>query len=485
MLTASPRLVEFVASFEGFRPQMYNDPANHATIGFGHLIHTGPINGNEPAAFTQSITRDQALALLRDDLKNAESIVTRLVSVSLRQHQFDSLVSFAFNIGRGNFGDSDLLARLNQDEFNAVPGEMNRWIFGNGQRLEGLVRRREREGRLFSKGQYTDEFVYTNQDIINAFAKAESALGREQWSLLTKSGLDVFHLAEDRRGPFSDAAIDTALGRLSAEERRAVQERLPDGRDIPPTDGYVWLREVPLLQDCPLAPPPFMRIEIPSDATPQGKRMGHFWNRYGWVLDGIADYYAIDMEWVLAILAVSGGVRTVSSAGQMPLYFDLDAFWRTWGQHHAEEWSEFFESSGSTTRWRTATTEPWQKVTSAQTTQWSLFMIARHLDKHTALRIVQMGIGGIPGALYRQIGYASPPEMYNAFNKSDHAQLLGWFDFIAGPYGTARRLHALHDRDIAAFAALHYGTDRAAEYKTRLNDAAEWWRIRRVALSNT
>jgi hypothetical protein len=43
--------LEFIARFEGFRGKLYNDQANNATIGFGHLVHRGPINGSEPEEF--------------------------------------------------------------------------------------------------------------------------------------------------------------------------------------------------------------------------------------------------------------------------------------------------------------------------------------------------------------------------------------------------------------------------------------------------
>lgn len=59
--------LKFIADWEGFRGQLYNDPAGHCTIGFGHLVHHGPCNGTEPERFKRGLTRAQALALLRED----------------------------------------------------------------------------------------------------------------------------------------------------------------------------------------------------------------------------------------------------------------------------------------------------------------------------------------------------------------------------------------------------------------------------------
>ena len=68
--------------------------------------------------------------------------------------QFDALVSFVFNVGAGAFGGSTLLRRLNQGEYKAVPAELMRWVNSGGRPLPGLVRRRQAEGVLFSRGAY-------------------------------------------------------------------------------------------------------------------------------------------------------------------------------------------------------------------------------------------------------------------------------------------------------------------------------------------
>lgn len=39
----SMKTTRFVATFEGFLTCPYNDPAGHATIGYGHLLHYGGV----------------------------------------------------------------------------------------------------------------------------------------------------------------------------------------------------------------------------------------------------------------------------------------------------------------------------------------------------------------------------------------------------------------------------------------------------------
>jgi lysozyme len=166
--TLSPAGVQFIAGFEGFSPRLYNDPGGHCTIGYGHLVHLGRCNGNEPADFKQGISREQGLELLGRDADAAERAVNQKVQVALTQYQFDALVSFVFNVGAGAFGGSTMLRRLNQGEYKAVPAELMRWVNSGGKPLPGLVRRRKAEGLLFSEGSYGVVDMPTDADISEA-----------------------------------------------------------------------------------------------------------------------------------------------------------------------------------------------------------------------------------------------------------------------------------------------------------------------------
>jgi lysozyme len=144
----------FIGHFEGFRGEMYNDPVGHATIGFGHLVHHGPINGSEAAEFRRGISRERALELLLEDAGSAAGEISRSVKVKLTQAQADALISFAFNVGNGAFNSSTLLKLLNQGDYDAVPAQLNRWVKASGRTLPGLVTRRKAEGALFRDGRY-------------------------------------------------------------------------------------------------------------------------------------------------------------------------------------------------------------------------------------------------------------------------------------------------------------------------------------------
>jgi GH24 family phage-related lysozyme (muramidase) len=99
---------------------------------------------------TPPVTEDEAEALLRRDIGLVERAVLRLIAVPLADGQFDALVSFTFNLGAGALQRSTLRRKVNREEHTEVPAEFERWIWGGGHKLNGLVLRRKMEGRRYA-----------------------------------------------------------------------------------------------------------------------------------------------------------------------------------------------------------------------------------------------------------------------------------------------------------------------------------------------
>lgn len=83
-------------------------------------------------------------------MQRFEDAVNESVTVTLSQNQFDTLVSFSFNVGRGAFQNSTLLKKLNHGMYDEVPIQLKRWVFAGGQRVRGLEVRRENEIKLWN-----------------------------------------------------------------------------------------------------------------------------------------------------------------------------------------------------------------------------------------------------------------------------------------------------------------------------------------------
>jgi lysozyme len=129
-----------VREFEGCRLQAYLCPAGLATIGVGH---TGGVKIGDRC------TVQQADVWLGEDLEDAAASVATLVRVPLTQGQFDALTSFVFNLGHKRLAESTLLILLNKGNYKAAADQFSRWVYGGGQKLPGLVKRRAAEAALF------------------------------------------------------------------------------------------------------------------------------------------------------------------------------------------------------------------------------------------------------------------------------------------------------------------------------------------------
>jgi GH24 family phage-related lysozyme (muramidase) len=97
------------------------------------------------------IRDDQAICLLKLIIKGYERIVQRGVKVPLQQHEFDALVSFAYNPG-GRF--KRIANYINSGEIEEAMDEIKSAITSGGKVLKGLVIRRQHEVDLFVQGKY-------------------------------------------------------------------------------------------------------------------------------------------------------------------------------------------------------------------------------------------------------------------------------------------------------------------------------------------
>lgn len=149
----SPKGARFIARFEGFRARAYNDAAEppNATIGYGHMLHRGPItHADEGLVWSDA----HAIEVLGEDAASAARFVAANVHVFLTQQQFDALVSFTFNVGTGAFAGSTVLRLVNAHEFAKVPAALMEWVHAGAVVLPGIVNRRRAEGELFVHGTY-------------------------------------------------------------------------------------------------------------------------------------------------------------------------------------------------------------------------------------------------------------------------------------------------------------------------------------------
>lgn len=93
-------------------------------------------------------TDDMCDGAKRADMLIAAKAVQRHVHVPLYEHEYAALISFVFNVGEGQFRTSTLLRKLNAEDYTGACNELPRWVYDNGRRLAGLVKRRVLERKL-------------------------------------------------------------------------------------------------------------------------------------------------------------------------------------------------------------------------------------------------------------------------------------------------------------------------------------------------
>lgn len=130
--------INLIEQFEGLRLKAYKCVATEKywTIGYGHC--------GADVKQNMSITSEQAEEYLRQDLLKAEQAV-EAIGKNFNQNQFDALVSFAYNCGRGN------LCTLCKDrDIVTIGKKIVLYNKSGGKVLEGLVRRRKTEQNLYN-----------------------------------------------------------------------------------------------------------------------------------------------------------------------------------------------------------------------------------------------------------------------------------------------------------------------------------------------
>lgn len=129
-----------IKSFEGLRLCAYKCPAGVWTIGYGHTKNVKQ---------SDIISKEQADLFFDEDIKQFEKIVLELSKVPLKQGQFDALVSFTYNVGKHAFASSTMLKMINRKDYIGASNQFLRWVYAGGKKLQGLVKRREAERKLF------------------------------------------------------------------------------------------------------------------------------------------------------------------------------------------------------------------------------------------------------------------------------------------------------------------------------------------------
>lgn len=152
-MTPSAACVHLIQQFEGCARRQpdgsfsaYPDPGTGGapwTIGWGTTgadVHAGLV-------WTQA----QCDARFESDLAAFGARVAAVIgSAPTTQHQFDAMVSFAYNLGIQNLANSTLLRLHKAGDHAGAQAQFVHWDEAAGKVLPGLLRRRQAEAALYA-----------------------------------------------------------------------------------------------------------------------------------------------------------------------------------------------------------------------------------------------------------------------------------------------------------------------------------------------
>lgn len=135
-LSLSAAALVGIAVSEDFRGTAYRDIVGVWTIGWGTT---------EGVKAGDRIDPTKALQRKLTDVQKFEGALKQCVKVPLHQHEYDALISLAYNIGAGAFCRSTLVRKLNAGDYAGACLQILAWNKAGGQEVRGLTMRRERE----------------------------------------------------------------------------------------------------------------------------------------------------------------------------------------------------------------------------------------------------------------------------------------------------------------------------------------------------
>lgn len=134
-----------VRPWEGSSRDVYPDIVGVPTVCYGHT-------GMDVVPGQPRRTAAECERLLSGDLATAHAAVKRCIPNPLPAPTEAALVSFVFNVGPSGVCGSTLGKHMRAGNIAQGCGQLMRWVYAGGKRVQGLVNRRQAEYRVCMEG---------------------------------------------------------------------------------------------------------------------------------------------------------------------------------------------------------------------------------------------------------------------------------------------------------------------------------------------
>ena len=137
-------MLALIRRFEGCKLRAYICPAGVWTIGWG-------ATGQGVRAGTQW-TQQQADDRLDSDAEAYAKAAGNLSTVLwFDPDKHAAIADFCYNLGSTRYKSSTLKRRIDAGDWQGAAEELQKWVWGGGRKLPGLVARRSAEAELLNK----------------------------------------------------------------------------------------------------------------------------------------------------------------------------------------------------------------------------------------------------------------------------------------------------------------------------------------------
>ena len=241
-----------------------------------------------------------------------------------------------------------------------------------------------------------------------------------------------------------------------------------------------FLKDLDQLKECPLAPASLTGTT--ARANLYEIAAANVYNRVGGLLGALSVRSGIDVANIIAVWLVESGGRAFTPK-RAPIRFEVHQFFEAWGKRNNEAFEKHFRFGGHTLQpghpwenqeFRTEETAPFSAVHHNQNSEYAALTLAQVLgEEDAALRSTSIGGCQILMSSYPMLGYESARAMYDAFQTSERAHVLGFFDFCQAKPApkVADLLTYLKTGDWAKFAKFYNGPGLVETYSEKLKTA--------------
>jgi len=221
-------------------------------------------------------------------------------------------------------------------------------------------------------------------------------------------------------------------------------------------------------------------IGIHGSWSSKKKALARTYNRLGGLLGQVADLTRVETEACLAVWQVESGGRS-HTPGRATIRFENHLLFRWWGDQHLTTYDRHYQHGGHNGvpgkswhnhRFRENPSESFGKVHASQTSEYRALELAKSLSTaDMALQCISIGGPQILISNYKLLSYRSPSTMFEAFQESERAHVLGFFDYCRHVLPNEKLIAALRTKEWADFAAGYNGPGNVTKYSGLIQDS--------------